>query len=290
MTTVSTDHTILLFYKFAILDDLPKLLHNQKELWQQLGLTGRLIIAEEGINGTLEGRNEDTQKYMDHMRQDPRFADLWFKTSPGTGAAFGKASIKVRAEVCTLGRPDLNPLTKTAKYISHDELHLWYEGGKDFAIIDMRNDYEYAVGHFDNSLLIPNVHHFRDVPSNLSTFEALKDKPVVTFCTGGIRCEKSSGLLIEAGFTDVYQLEGGIHTYLVNHPNGYFRGKLYVFDGRVIVSFGGTTDEVIGTCKKCGDTTENFVNVEGVRSRDHYLMCQDCVLKHEDVITFNSNT
>jgi UPF0176 protein len=284
-------YRILLFYKFFPLTNLEEFRKEQWLLWNQLDLKGRLIIAPEGINGTLEGTTEATQKYIDIMHADPRFKDLWFKESEGNGRAFKKPSVKVRDEVCTLHRPDLNSMTKTGKFLTHDELHDWYESGKDFHIIDFRNDYEYAVGHFDNSILIEDVHHFRDLPQHLHKIEHLKDKPVVTFCTGGIRCEKGSGLLLEAGFNDVYQLHGGVHTYLVNHPDGYWKGKLYVFDGRVIMSFGGNTETVIGKCTKCGAPTENFVNIEeGTRRREHYLMCQDCVKKHAHEITFVSNT
>lgn len=287
---MNPEYTILLFYKFVELENLETLRKWQWDLWNELGLTGRLIVAPEGINGTLEGTKEAAEKYMQIMHADERFSDLWFKTSEGDGTAFRKPSVKIRDEVCTLGRPDLNPHSVTAKYITHDELHNWYETGKEFYIIDMRNDYEYEVGRFDNSIYIEGVKHFRDVPKNLGQLEKYKHKPVVTFCTGGIRCEKSSGLLIENGFTDVYQLEGGIHTYLVNHPDGFWKGKLYVFDGRVVMSFGGNTEKVIGKCRKCGVPTENFVNIEGEGKRQHYLMCQDCVAKHSEKITFVSNT
>lgn len=284
------EYTIVLFYKFCPINDAEALRDQQRQVWEELNLKGRMIIASEGINGTIEGSSNNISKYIDFMKRDPRFADVWFKSSQGTGSAFPKISIKVRDEVCTLGRPDLNPMTKTANFITHDELHEWYLSGKEFYVIDMRNDYEFEVGRFENSLAIEGVRHFRDVPKYLDSLTHLKDKTVIPVCTGGIRCEKGSGLLLELGFKHVYQLKGGIHTYLVNYPDGFFKGKLYVFDGRVIMSFGGTKNTSIGKCKKCGAPTENFVNIEGEGKRMHYLMCHNCVEKYKDSITYISHT
>ena len=170
-------------------------------------MKGRIIIAAEGLNGTVEGLLEHTQQYVEEMRKDLRFADMNFKRSPGTGQAFPKLSVKARSEIVSahLGDEDVNPNEMTGKYLSAEELYNWIHSDKEFYIVDMRNDYEHSVGFFRNSIL-PPLKNFRDLPKILPSLTHLKNKTVVTVCTGGVRCEKASGFLVKHGFTDVYQL------------------------------------------------------------------------------------
>src|SRR5690606_14861554 len=156
----------------------------------------------------------------------------------GTGEAFPKLSVKLRKEIVSghLEDEDVKPWEMTGKYVSADLLHQWIEEGEDFTIVDMRNNYEYKVGHFENSIN-PEMDNFRDLKKVLKKIEPFKNKKVVTVCTGGVRCEKASGYLIKKGFEDVYQLENGIVTYMEKYPNKAFKGKLYVFDKRVVMDF-----------------------------------------------------
>jgi UPF0176 protein len=149
--TMSEKYQILLYYKYVNINDPEALKDDQVRLCKQLALTGRIIVAEEGINGTIEGTKENTELYINAMREDERFRDMHFKTSLGNGNAFPKLSVKVRSEIVTasLGEADINPNETTGKYISADELHNWLtQDKKEFYIIDMRNDYEHKVGHF----------------------------------------------------------------------------------------------------------------------------------------------
>ncbi|KXK26068.1 MAG: Thiosulfate sulfurtransferase GlpE [candidate division WS6 bacterium OLB20] len=277
------NYQVLLYYKYTPIEDPEAEKRRQEELFARFGLTGRVLIAPEGINGTLEGTVENTEHYIAEMVSDKRFADIHWKRSEGNGKAFPKVKIKVRDEIVSLhlGEDDVDPNVTTGKYITADELHELYESGKEFYVVDMRNDYEQKVGHFENAILMP-MKNFRELPETLKEIEHLKDKLVVTTCTGGIRCEKASGFLVKHGFTNVYQLYGGMHTYIEKYPNSHFLGKLYVFDGRVV--WGINTDdedhEVISHCDKCGEQSDNYVDCAYLHCKGHrhLILCE----KHAD--------
>lgn len=269
---------VLLYYKFTPIENPDEIKDWQRKLCEALGLKGRIIVANEGLNGTLEGKTEDTQKYIDAMHKHKYFKDLTFKKSPGDGNAFPKLSVKVRAETVASGKAQTDPNKVTGKYISAQELHSWFTDKKEFYIVDMRNDYEYESGYFENSLF-SGLHNFFDLPDVLPKLKHLKDKTLVTVCTGGIRCEKASGFLVENGFVDVYQLKGGIQTYMEKYPNEHFKGKLYVFDNRLTIGF-NTDDpkhEVVGKCFHCGISTDTYVNCKYDMCHLHYICCQNCL-------------
>jgi UPF0176 protein len=193
-------HKILLYYKYTHISDPKAFQEEQMALCKKLNLKGRVIIASEGINGTLEGRKKDIEEYCDALKKDSRFADTHFKLSDGSGTTFPRLSIKVRDEIVSahLGEDDINPQEVTGKYLMAEELHQWIREGKEFYIVDMRNDYEQEVGIFENSIL-PGMANFRDLPKAILNLSHLKDKTIVTVCTGGVRCEKASGFLVVHG-------------------------------------------------------------------------------------------
>ncbi len=283
-------YQVLLFYKYVEIVNPKKVRDEQRELCNSLRIKGRIIVAEEGINGTLEGTVEATEKYIKAMEESTYFKGISYKKSEGTGEAFPKLSVKYRPEVVTLHMPDLNPNKVTGKYLSAEELHQWYEEKREFYVVDMRNDYEYLSGYFEN--FIPSgIENFYDLPNVLPKLEHLKNKTIVTVCTGGIRCEKASGFLVSNGFNDVYQLKDGIQTYMEKYPNEHFKGKLYVFDKRLTVGF-NTEDpkhEVVGKCDKCGVSTDIYVNCGFNECHRHYISCDNC-LDTETGLTFCNET
>lgn len=273
------EYQVLLFYKYVRIPDVAETVKAQRELCESLNLTGRILIAAEGINGTLEGEVSAVARYQEAMRGNPLFSDIAFKKSPGTGAAFPRLMVKERPEVVTSGfAPAIDPEKRvTGKYLKPEELKEWIKSGREFYIVDMRNDYEQKSGYFDGSIL-SGVKNFKDLPKFIPKIKHLKDKEILTVCTGGIRCEKASGLLLENGFENVYQLEGGIHSYMEKYPNEDFKGKLYVFDNRLLVGF-NTTDskhELVGRCETCGKQSENYVNCAHDACHKHYIACEDC--------------
>jgi|SRR3989344_68845 len=275
-------YKIILFYKYVYIDD-PKMERDlQFELCQRLGLKGRGIVANEGINCTFEGTSEACGEYMATMSADPRFADVHWKISDGTldGTAFPRLSVKVRPEIVSLhlgNDEDINPNEITGKHLKPADLQKWYEEGEEFHIVDMRNDYELKVGKFEGTIF-PELNNFRDLKKNLKKIENLKNKKVLTVCTGGVRCEKASGLLVREGFKDVYQLDGGIVSYMEQFPGKDFKGSLYVFDKRNTMHFDDPeAHEIIGKCDKCGVPSEHYVNCANLFCHDHFICCEDCL-------------
>jgi UPF0176 protein len=171
----------------------------------------------------------------------------------------------------------VDPRQTTGKRLSPEELREWIKHKPEsFHIIDMRNDYEFRVGHFEGSLH-PGLKNFRDLPEKVNEIAHLKDKTVVPVCTGGVRCEKASGFLIEQGFKDVYQLDGGIVSYMEKYPGEDFKGSLYVFDGRTTMHFNDPqTHTPIGKCGLCGVANETYVNCSLDTCHEHFICCLDC--------------
>ncbi len=272
---------VLLYYKYVDIKNPKELLEQQKTLCETFNLKGRIIISYEGINGTLEGKTSDTEKYIKEMNKNNYFKDIFFKKSISNGKAFPKLSIKLRNEIVSahLGN-DIKPTKVCGKYITAEELHEWICLKKEFYIIDMRNDYEQAVGYFKNSLLAP-FENFRDLPKVLPKIKQLKGKTIVTVCTGGVRCEKASGFLLQNGFSDVYQLYGGIVSYIEKYPNQDFLGVLYVFDGRVTLGFNTRSKkhQVVGKCKFCLSPAENYFDCKNIycQGSRHFVSCGGCI-------------
>jgi UPF0176 protein len=274
-------YEILLYYEYTTIRNPEKMRDEQRILCERLGLTGRIIVAEEGINGTLEGLKENTQKYIDALSKKRGFSNIHWKRSVGTGTAFPKLSVKVRREIVSLHlskKSDIDPRKMTGTHLSPDLLHSWYERGEKFTVIDMRNEYEHKVGAFEGSIC-PPMKNFRDLPKILPKLKKYKNQKVLTVCTGGVRCEKASGYLIKKGFKDVYQLDGGIVSYMEKYPGLDFKGSLYVFDGRVTMAFDPMTGrrEIIGRCEKCDLFTEHYEDCGNDFCHRQMLICDSCV-------------
>ncbi len=279
---------VLLFYTYTPIEHPEYLAMWHRGMCNGLGLKGRVIVATEGINATLEGEAEKINFYVESLKKlntspDTRgmgsFRNTHFKTSVGTGNAFPKLKVKVRNEIVSvnLGEEDVNPNVITGKHLPPQELKKWYEKNEDFVVVDMRNSYEFKVGHFKNSI-DPGLENSRDLPKMIEKIEHLKDKKVLTVCTGGVRCEKMSGYLVKKGFKDVYQLDGGMHSYMEKYPGEDFLGALYTFDNRVVMNFGGER-EIIGKCDKCQNRTENYINCKNDLCHKHMLICSECETK-----------
>jgi len=279
-------YKILLYYKYTKIENPEALMAWHRGVCDALGFKGRILIAKEGINGTIEGTEENADKYKELLRSIGsdattkgmgKFADIQFKESEGTGEAFPKMKIKVRNEIVSLhlGEDDVDPNKLTGKHLPPEELKKWYEAGDEFVVIDMRNDYEFAVGRFKDSIN-PSLENFRDLPKHLSEVEGLKDKKVLTVCTGGVRCEKASGYLLKKGFKDVYQLDGGMHKYMEKFPGEDFLGTLYTFDNRVTMDFGGER-EIVGECFHCKGKTERCENCANKSCNRRLICCDTCL-------------
>lgn len=274
------EYEIILFYKYIRLENPEEVAKWQRELQARFGLKGRTIIAREGINATVEGTKENIAGYLAEFLADPRFVNTHIKRSIGSGEAFPKTYVKVRSEIVTLGLSgscDIDPNILTGKRLQPEELHEWISSGREFYIVDMRNAYEHLAGYFKGSVL-PPMENFRDLPKFADSIAHLKSKTVLTVCTGGVRCEKASGYLLSQGFTNVYQLDGGIVSYMEKYPNENFVGKLYVFDNRILMGF-YTDDpkhEVVGVCSICEQPCERFTNCVDPECHRQVIACESC--------------
>ena len=269
-------YQVLLFYKYVTVINPEELKAYSFELCKRYNLTGRVIIAEEGINYTLEGLTEDTEAFVTEFLKDARFADTHIKRSEGFGASFPGLSIKVRKEIVGTRFPkEVDPRINTGNHLPAEELKKWIDEKKEVVIVDMRNSYEYAAGHFRGSEDL-GMAASRELPEMIEKLAEAKDKTIVTVCTGGIKCEKMSAYLLHEGFKDVHQLSGGIHTYMEKFPAQDFLGTLYTYDERLVMDFGGDR-EIVGTCKRCEDKTEKFQNCANSECNMLFLICDDCM-------------
>ncbi len=270
-------YQVLIFYKYITIENPLELQKKYLELCTRFKLKGRTIIAQEGINSTLEGTVEDTENFLKEFLQDSRFSDIFVKRSEGTGNSFPKLSVKVRPEiVATRFPPEIDPRIQTAPYLSPEELHTWYEKNENFVVVDMRNSYEFSSGHFKNSL-DTKMDASRELPEKIDTIkDKTQGKKILTVCTAGVRCEKMSAYLLHAGFKDVYQLDGGMHSYIEKYPDGHFEGTLFTFDNRLVMDFGGNR-KIIGRCKRCDDKTEQYQNCANAECNMLFLICNDCM-------------
>lgn len=266
---------ILLFYKYVGVKDPEALAERERSVCSVLGLTGRIIVASEGINGTLEGTPEATEKYKKHILSDARFKNMNIKTSVGTGAAFPRLKVMLKPEIVATKFPShIDPTKQTGKYLPPHELKRWYDEGKDFVVIDMRNDFEIASGYFEKTVN-PGLRASRDLPQAMEKLRIHKDTTVVTVCTGGVRCEKMSAYLLDQGFKDVHQLHNGMHGFMEKYPGKHFKGTLFTFDNRITMDFGGERD-IVGICSYCDTKTETYRNCSNQMCNKKILVCDGC--------------
>ena len=275
---------VLLFYKYVDVDAPDELAQAMRTLARELSLTGRVIVATEGINATLEGTVKNTESFVARFLLDLRFIDTQIKRSAGSGGSFSDLSVKVRSEIVSTGLTSIeaDPRISTAPKLSAEELRDWYESERDFVVVDMRNNYEFASGHFKDSVE-PGISASRHLPIAIDKLMPLKDKTIVTVCTGGVRCEKMSAYLMHKGFKDVRQLDGGIHSYMEKFPGKDFLGTLYTFDQRLTMDFGGERGEerkvhreIIGRCRVCDAASERYVNCAEDTCHLHFIACEAC--------------
>jgi len=257
---MSSSFHVLLYYKYVPIPEPESFAAEHLEFCRELGLKGRVLIAGEGINGTLAGPVEATDRYRKWAAEHPLFADMDFKIDEEEWVPFKRLSVRPRKEIVTLGAGDDFDLEKeTGEYLSPEEWKRTIEE-EDVVLFDVRNDYESAVGRFKNAIT-PQIETFRELPEALKDYEHLKDKKVLMYCTGGIRCEKASALFRREGFKEVYQLEGGIVTYGKTLGPEHWEGECFVFDERMTVPVGGEeAPPPIAVCAHTGKEGAELIN------------------------------
>lgn len=275
---------ILLYYKFAPISDPEAVKLWQKTLCESLDLKGRILVSRHGLNGTVGGDIEDLKKYAKATKAYQAFKDIVFKWSDGSRDDFPKLSVRTRRELVGFKNSDdefdVNEkgVIGGGKHLKPREVHELVEAfGDDVVFFDGRNAHEAAIGKFKNAV-VPNTSTSRDFIAELESdkYDNIKDKKVVTYCTGGVRCEVISAMMKKRGFKDVYQIDGGIVKYGEAYgDDGLWEGSLRVFDNRMRVEFSDRA-KVIGACIHCQASTSNYENCAKPSCNQLVLICEDC--------------
>jgi UPF0176 protein len=276
---------VILYYVFTPLADPEAIRLWQHRLTEDLGLKGRVLISKDGINGTLGGNMSDLKKYVSATKKYPGFKRIDFKWSMGTGNDFPRLKVQVKDELVDFHLE--KGLKVTEKGVSNGGKHLKpyavnklvEERGEDVVFFDGRNAFEAKIGRFKNAI-VPDALHTRDFVKEIESgkYDHLKDRPIVTYCTGGIRCEILSTVLIDQGFSEVYQIDGGVVKYAQKYgDDSLWQGSLYTFDNRMTIDFSDHTP-VLGECEKCNAATKQFYNCGKISCHSLILLCETCAI------------
>ncbi|MFZ3010117.1 MAG: rhodanese-related sulfurtransferase [Candidatus Microsaccharimonas sp.] len=280
---------ILLYYTFTPIKDPEAVRLWQKTLTDSLDLRGRILISPHGLNGTVGGEMDNLKKYIKATKQFPGFKDTSFKWSDGGRDDFPRMSVKVRPEIVAFDaadelRVDENGVVGGGTHLKPAEVNKLVQERDDVVFFDGRNAHEAAIGKFKDAV-VPDTHTSRDFIKELESgkYDDIKDKPIVTYCTGGIRCEILSALMINRGFKEVYQIDGGIVKYgEAFGDDGLWEGSLRVFDDRMTIDFSDHA-KVIGECTHCQAKTSNYENCAFANCNDLVLICDGCK-QNEDLL------
>lgn len=275
---MSQKFKVLLYYKYTKLADPEKIRLVQRELCEKLNLKGRIIVSSEGINGTVAGLPDDIDTYMSQTEKTKAFSGMDWKISHSSEQIFPKLKIVVRDEIVTLGLKKTGrdvPISRKADYIKPEELKDLYEKNEDFIILDTRNLYESKIGKFKNALVAP-IKNFREFPQFAKKLEIYREKEVITYCTGGIRCEKASAYLRQNGFKKVRQLHGGIHEYGNKVGGKYFEGEMFVFDKRLHIPVNTIDPTIISSCIYCKKPVTRYIDCAIKSCHSLFICCPQC--------------
>jgi UPF0176 protein len=274
---------IILYYYFTPISDPEAIRVWQQTLCESLGLRGRILISPQGINGTLGGTMLALKKYVRATKGYSKFKKMNFAWSDGLGNDFPRLSVRVRDELVAFGCPeelivDENGVVAGGIQLRPEEVNqLVAKRGDEVVFFDGRNSFETKIGKFRDAIL-PEVTNSRDFVGEIESgkYDHLKDKAVVTYCTGGIRCEVLSSVMLNRGFKEVYQIKGGIVRYGKEMgDSGLWEGSLYTFDARMAIDFSENA-KVIGKCEKCSAPTKQFYNCAKVSCHELVLLCRTC--------------
>lgn len=264
---------VILYYNFHDIDDADRFCKEHKQFCKELGVKGRIYISNEGINGTLAGTKEQVETYKKYLLNIPGFEDTAFKSDTADYLPFAKLICKVRDEIVSLHIDDVRP-EHGGNYLEPQEWRNVMESGEDYVMIDVRNNYESKIGHFEGALT-PDLKNFYDFPKWLEEVNIPKDKKVLMYCTGGIRCEKFSVLMKEEGWDDVNQLHGGILRYAKEEDGKHFKGKCFVFDDRLAVPINPESTEPITKCEITGKPADTYLNCANMECNKLFVCSEE---------------
>ncbi len=260
------------FYKYVNLNNVESFRKEHQEFCNKLNIKGKVLVSAEGINGSVSGTKEQIEQYEKELLNINDFSGIKFKRSLSDFHPFRKTIVRTRPEIVSSGFGI--DASNVGKHLTPLELKNLYDNNADFIILDARNDYESKIGRFKNAI-IPNIETFREFPQILPQLEQFKDKKIVMYCTGGVRCEKASALLLKHGFKDVNQLQDGIFNYIEKFPGTYFEGRCFVFDDRLSIPTGEDVKD-LALCEKCHIPCGEYTNCMNPSCNKLIIFCKDC--------------
>ena len=260
------------FYKYIKLASPKKFQKAHQQYCSRLGIKGKVLVAKEGINGSISGTNTQINRYKKNLFRNPLFKGMVFKDTLAEGHPFRRMLVRLRPEIVSFSKKV--DLRNRAKHVSPRLLNKWIER-QQVILLDVRNDYESRIGKFADALT-PNIENFRDFPGAVNQLKKFKQRKIVTYCTGGIRCEKASAFLREQGFESVFQLKDGILNYIRQYPDTHFQGRCFVFDSRLSVP-SGTKNQKITTCDFCHVPSFTYINCRNVMCDKLFICCDNCM-------------
>jgi UPF0176 protein len=272
-------YQVILYYNFEPIEDPDRFCKAHKKFCKEIGLKGRIYISDEGINGTAGGTEQQIEEYKNYLWSLPGFGDTEFKQEESDYIPFAKLICKTRDEIVALHVDDVNP-ENGGNYLAPDEWRNVMESQEDYVMIDVRNNYESKIGHFKGALT-PDLDNFYDFPEWLEEANIPKDKKVLMYCTGGIRCEKFSVLMKEGGWDDVNQLHGGILKYAKEENGKHFEGKCFVFDDRLVVPVNPNDLEPIARCEITGKPADTYINCANMECNKLFVCSEEGAHKME---------
>ena len=264
----------LLYYCYAPIENPAQFRDEHHRLCLDLELLGRVIVASEGLNGTVSGTVENCATYMAIIKADPRFAALEFKIDAVPAHTFHKLHVRVKPEIVHSALHHVRPHERTGQHLSPQQFKA-LKDRDDVVVVDVRSDYEYNLGRFKHAVTL-DIENFRDFPDRLARLQAFKHKKVLTYCTGGVKCEKASAYLLEQGFENVYQLHGGIIKYGHEAGGEDFDGQCYVFDNRMAVDVNRVNPVVIARCQHCQAPSARLIDCANPHCNEQVPMCATC--------------
>ncbi|MBC6425250.1 MAG: rhodanese-related sulfurtransferase [Ekhidna sp.] len=265
---------VLLYYCYSKIEDPWEFREYHHQLCLDLDLRGRIIIASEGLNGTVSGSRDSCEEYMDAVLSDVRFSHTEFKVDENDTPVFEKLHVRVKPEIVRSSLHHIDPNQRTGGYVAPEEFRqILKEENEDTVVLDVRSNYEHHIGRFKNAITL-DIDNFRDFPRKISELEQYKDKKVITYCTGGVKCEKASAYLLEQGFENVHQLHGGIIKYGLEAKGEDFEGKCYVFDNRIVKEVNSINPTVISKCYVTGRPSDRMINCANPHCNKHIPMSE----------------
>jgi len=265
------EYNTITFYKFINVPNSGELMGYVRGLCEALDLKGRVLIGNEGINAGVSGKSEDIENFKSKIKKHKLLRNLTFKEQEVPKNSYHRLVVRVRKEI--LAFKTKVDMKNIAKHINPETLNKWIERDEDLVILDARNDYEAEIGKFKNAIVL-SIKNFYDFPKELENLEHLKDKKIVTYCTGGIRCEKATALMKEKGFKNVFQLKGGIINYVNQYPDENFDGDVFVFDDRLNTSTG--SNKKLGKCQICKEPCNDYTDCHNLDCDKLFITCSPC--------------